>query len=542
MIRRIRWQILIAVAAALFIFSLLGSFALSSAATHRPLQGRVYVEGVVGTPEQLNPLAQGPDTSQAERDIAALLFEGLTEVDATGRVQPALAERWTASQDSRVYTFTLRSDRTWHDGAPVTADDVLYTVRGVQNANFPGDPALAVLWRNVLVQKLDEQTIRFELSTPFAPFPSLARLPILPAHLFRTLRPEQWAAAPFSRRPVGTGRWKLQALDAQQALLVPFFEYPGRRTLDNLLLRFYPTADAAVLALRRNEVQGVATLATAGRRAPEAPRRTQRVLAPLGDYTMLAFNLRQPPLDEAQFREALALGINRDLLIANVLDGQGRLLDTPVVSGTWAADPQARLPEFRRSAAQQLLGQLGYVDRNGDGWIEQDGQRLTLPLLIADTGEQIALASEVTRQLRAIGIGVEARRVPAATLQTELAAHNFTLALHSWNNVGADPDAYALWHSSRADGGANYAGLRDSQIDQFLTQARATTSETQRRQLYSQFQRRWAEIIPSLPLYQSVLAYDVNASIEGPPQTPAFLASPADRFSLLDEWKIPARQ
>jgi peptide/nickel transport system substrate-binding protein len=541
MVRQIRWQILIAVTTALIIFGLLGSLALSSAATTRPLQGRVYVEGVIGTPKQLNPLAQPAEASQTERDIAALLFEGLTQVDERGHVEPVLAERWTASQDSRVYTFTLRSDRTWHDGAPVTADDVLYTVRGVQNANFPGDPALAALWRNVLVQKLDPRTIRFELSAPFAPFPSVARLPILPAHLLRTLRPEQWAGAPFSRRPVGTGRWQLQALDTTQALLVPFANHPDTTTLDHLLLRFYPTADAAVQALGRRQVQGVATIATAGRRAPEPPRRTQRVLAPLGDYTLLAFNLRQAPLDDARFRQALALGINRHLLIANVLGGQAQPLDTPIVPGTWAADSQARLPEFRRSAAQQLLGRLGYVDTNGDGWIEQEGQRLTLPLLIADSGEQIALATEIARQLREIGIAIEERRVPAATLQQELAAHNFTLALHSWSNVGADPDVYALWHSSQANGNANYAGLRDSRIDQLLGEARATTNESTRTALYSQFQRRWVELIPSLPLYQNVLVYDVDAAITVPSQAPAFLTARADRFSLLARWQIPPR-
>jgi peptide/nickel transport system substrate-binding protein len=540
MVRRIRWQILIAVSTALIIFGLLGSLALSSASTARPLGGRVYVEGVVGTPEQLNPLTHGPNTSQAERDLAALLFEGLTRVDQAGRVEPALAERWTVGESSQVFTFTLRS-RTWHDGAPITANDVLYTVRGVQNANFPGDPALAMLWRNVLVQKIDDRTIRFELSTPFAPFPSLARLPILPAHLFRTLRPEQWAAAPFSRRPVGSGRWKLQALDPTQALLVPFAEHPDQSPADHLLLRFYPTPEAAVLALRRREIQGVATLATAGRRAPEPPRRTERLLAPLGDYTILTFNLRQPPLDDVRFRQVFALGINRELLITNSLGGQGQPIDTPIMPGTWAVDQQARLPQFRRSAAQQALGQLGYVDANGDGWVEQDGQRLTLPLLIADAGEQIALAGELTRQLRAIGIDVEVRRVPAATLQTDLAAHNFTLALHSWSNVGADPDVFALWHSSRADGGANYAGLRDNRIDQLLTDARATTNEAERRRLYGEFQRRWIELLPSLPLYQSALTYDVDQVVTLPEQSAAFLTARADRFTLLDRWQIPAR-
>lgn len=539
MIGRIRWQILVALIATLAIVLVLGSFVLSSAATAQPLQGRTYIEGVVGEARQLNPLAQGRSASQAERDIAALLFDGLTRIGPDGRVQPALAESWQISEDGRAYTFTL-ADRTWHDGVPVTTDDVVYTIRGVQNASFPGDPSLAALWRNVLVEQIDQRTIRFKLSSPFAPFLSAARLPILPSHLLRTLRPDQWARAPFSRQPIGTGAFRLQAIDAQQVLLVPA-QADGRARLDNLLLRLYPTPDAALLALSRREVQSVATAAIAGRRAPDPLPRTERFVMPLGEYTVLAFNLQEQPLDDLQLRRALALGINRDLLITTVLGGQGRRLDTPVLPQTWAADRSAQLPAFRRSAAQQALGQLGLVDSNGDGWLDQEGQRFVLPLLIADTPEQAAIATEIQRQLRTIGVGITIQRVPASELSTDLAAHNFTLALHSWSNVGADPDAYALWHSSQVGGGANYAGLDDDQIDRLLEQGRATTDPAERQRIYGEFQRRWAELIPSLPLYQSVLVYDVDESITLPTSPPAITPSRADRFQALDRWVFPDR-
>jgi peptide/nickel transport system substrate-binding protein len=307
------------------------------------------------------------------------------------------------------------------------------------------------------------------------------------------------------------------------------------------LLRFYPTPDAALLGLGRREVQGVATAPLPGRRAPDPPQRTQQSAMPLGDYAILTFNLQQPPLNEPQFRKALVQAINRDLLITNVLGGQAQRLDTPILPGTWAADREARLPEFRRSAAQQALGALGYRAADGDRWLEREGQRLVLPLLIADAPEQAAVAGEIARQLREIGIAIEVRRVPADELQDQLTAHNFTLALHSWRDVGADPDVYALWHSSQADGKANYAGLRDPRIDELLTQGRATTSEGERTQIYRQFQQRWVELIPSLPLYQSVLNYDVDQAITLPAAPPALITSRADRFSTLDRWQVPAR-
>lgn len=535
MVHQLRWQLLIAAIAAAIVFGLLGSAALSTAASTEALAGSVYVEGVVGTPQQLNPLAQGPAASSVERDIAALLFEGLTRTGADGRVEPALAERWSVDAAGRVYSFVLRAGATWHDGAPVTADDVLYTVRGVQNAGFPGDPALAAVWRDILVRKLDDRTVQFELALPFAPFPSIAALPILPAHLYRTLRPEQWAAAPWSRRPVGTGRYRLHALDAEKAVLVPFAGYPGAPALDNLVLRFYPTADAAMLASSRREVQGVATSALPGQRLPDPPRQSRRLNIPLAAYTTLTFNLRKPPLDDPQLRNVLALGINRAALVTAVLGDQGRTLDTPLLPDSWAADASARLPAFRRSAAQQLLGTLGYLDSNGDGWVEADGQRLVLPLLFADTVESRAVAAQIEAQLREIGIGVEPERVAPTALQSELAAHNFTLALNTWSGVGAEPDVFALWHSSRADSGANYAGLRDGQIDQLLEQGRSALAEAERVRIYGEFQRRWVELVPSLPLYQSMLAYDVETT-QAPPPAPALLLMPSTRFAALERW------
>lgn len=531
MVTRIRWQILIAVVTSLVVVAMLGAVALSNAAASQVLTGEVYVEGVVGTPRQLNPLLHDTFTPPVERDLAALIFAGLTRIDAQGRAQPDLAARWTVSDNGRVYVFTLRADRTWHDGRPVTAADVVATVRGVQNGQFPGDPALAAFWRNVLVEALDARTVRFELAAPFAGFPAAARLPLVPAHLYGALPPERWPTAPWSLRPIGAGPYRLLALDDTQAVLAPHTVAAAR--FDYLVLRFYPTMDAAAHGLLQREVQSVATVAVAGRRAPAPAPQTTRLHLPLGEYTLLAFNLQHPPLDDVRFRRALALGINRDVLIANVLAGQGRPLDTPILPGTWAADPTAQLPAFRRSEAQQWLGQIGYADSDGDGWLELDGERLTLPLLIGDTPEYVALAQELARQLRAIGIALEIHRVPLDELPNELAAHNFTLALHRWSNVGDDPDVYALWHSSRAEGGTNYAGLRDARSDELLAEARTTTDATRRRELYRQFQQRWVTLIPSLPLYQSLLAYDLDRSLAPMDATPGIIVTRADRLRLI---------
>jgi peptide/nickel transport system substrate-binding protein len=125
-------------------------------------------------------------------------------------------------------------------------------------------------------------------------------------------------------------------------------------------------------------------------------------------------------------------------------------------------------------------------------------------------------------------------------MQTAMAAHNFTLALHTWSDVGADPDVFSLWHSSRADGGTNYAGLRDTRIDQLLSEAHTATDEIARQRLYADFQRRWTELVPSIPLYRSMLAYDV-ATATAPPSTPGIIPGRSRRFALLEQWLSASR-
>src|SRR5262245_61401772 len=111
----------------------MGYLAVTTAAVPRPLAGGGYVEGLVGTPQQLNPLVSDPARDPAAADVRALLFDGLMRIGADGLPEPALAQSWEVDDSGQVYTFTLRTDVTWHDGAPLVADDALFTLRAIQN-------------------------------------------------------------------------------------------------------------------------------------------------------------------------------------------------------------------------------------------------------------------------------------------------------------------------------------------------------------------------------------------------------------------------
>ncbi|HWQ13040.1 MAG TPA: peptide ABC transporter substrate-binding protein, partial [Roseiflexaceae bacterium] len=517
MARRIRWQILIAAVSSLVVLGLMSSLAITTASVPRPLSGGAYVEAIAGAPVQLNPLVASPAADPAAADIQALVFDGLMRIGPDGLPEPALAQLWESDEQGLVYTFTLRTDVTWHDGTPLSVDDVLFTLRALQGPAFAGDARYSAVWRTVLVDRAGERGIRCRLEAPFAPFLSFATFPILPAHLLRDVPPEQWAGVPFSRSPVGTGPYRLAELNAERALLAanPAY-YGGRPFIDTVELRFVPSPQAALAALTRGEIHGMGFSGAGDLAQLNPPRGVVRRELPLDGYTVLTFNLRQGPLADVGLRRALALALDKDTLIERALAGQGARLDTPILPGWWAAAPDVQWYPADPSQAADVLDSLGYL-RGPDGFRAREGAPLALTLITDGMQERMAVAQEIARQWGAAGVRVEVQQLDSGQLQARLAAHDFALALHGWQRLGPDPDVLELWHSSQAESGLNYAGLQDERIDELLLEARQEADIVTRAALYADFQARWVELAPSITLYQPLFVYDTTAELQGLP-------------------------
>jgi len=515
MARRIRWQILIATVSSLLVLGLMAYLALTTAAVARPLNGGAYVEGVVGAPQQLNPLVSDPTRDPTGADIQKLLFDGLMRTGADGLPEPALAQAWEVNDAGTVYTFTLRADVTWHDGTPLTADDVLFTLRAVQGRGFAGDPSVGDIWRNVLVDKVGERSVRCTLGAPFAPFLSRATFPILPAHLLRDVPPEQWATTSFNRKPIGTGPYQLAGLTAEHALLTanPGY-YLERPFIDSIELRFFASPQAALAALTRGDIMGLGFQSTGELGQFNLPRGVVRHAVPLASYTVLTFNLREGPLADQGLRRALAEGLDKDALIARALGGQAERLDTPILPGWWAAAQDVAWYPYDQQRAADALTSLGYVVQS-DSTRAKDGRPLVLPLITDSAPDRVAAAQEIVRQWGVLGVKVQVETLDGPILRQRLADHNFMLALYSWQRLGSDPDVFELWHSSQASSGDNYAGLQNDRIDELLANARQDPDIASRSASYAAFQHRWVDLAPGITLYQPLFVYATSSQLEG---------------------------
>ena len=217
------------------------------------------LEGIAGRPNAINPIFS--QYNDVDRDLASLIFTGLTRADENGRLQPDLASQWTISPNGLIITFTLRTDAYWQDGVRLTADDVLFTIHTIQDPVYKGPPDLGAFWRTVAVTQVDAATVRFQLTQTYAPFMDYTTIGILPAHLLKDVPPAEMFQNQFNRHPVGTGPFQLTELTANYAFLDVNPHYYGRRPyLSRIEFKFYPDYESVFAAYNREEVEGISRI------------------------------------------------------------------------------------------------------------------------------------------------------------------------------------------------------------------------------------------------------------------------------------------
>lgn len=498
----------------------------------------VYREAVVGTPTMLNPLLAG---SQVDRDLSALLFSGLTRTDANGKILPDLATSWKVEEDGRRYTFTLRDNATWHDGQRFTARDVLFTIRLLQDAAFPGDGSLADFWRTVTVETPNDTTVICTLAKPFAPFLAYTGIGILPEHLLAAVKAGDLPNHAFNLQPVGTGPFAFAGLDngKVEVALKRYDDYYGPKPkLAGLRFRSYATTPAAIRGVAEDQVDGIGYvspryLAEVGTVA----ELTNVYGATVAGYTALFFNLKQPVFAPRDVRQALALAVNRGDLVTTALQGYGTPGDSPILPSSWAYAKQDWPSDPAR--ARQMLDKAGWK-AGASGVREQNGQQLAFTLLTDSDPGRAAVANLLAQQFQAIGVkATVVVKSPEETAQL-LATRKYDAVLSGWSGLSADPDPYQSWHSSQADTGYNFANWANPDADKVLEDGRLTTDEAKRKVAYAAFQKVFASEVPSLVLYYPQYHFVVSKRVTGVTADP--LDDPSDRFRTIADWQIaPAR-
>lgn len=532
--------IVVALVGLLVIASVAAVLADENAVEGDPAYGGTYVEGVAGVPQYLNPVIAATDVDE---DVVRLAFSGLTRYDQNGAIVPDLAAGFRTESDGRVWTFDIRGDAKWQDGQPVNADDVVYTVKLLQDRGYVGRYSDA--FRGVNVERLDERKVRFTLPDVYGPFAASTTAPLLPAHLLGTVPYAELAKQTFNARPVGTGPFRVSDVDNRQIVLTrndDFYRSRPERSrpfLDRVILRYYPDATEALLALSRGELDGVAGLSSDDAERARTLKNAVLYSMPTDNFVALFLNVRP---EKAVFRDravrmAIATAIDRGRILQVAADGRGAVADQFVPETSWAYVREITKYTYSVEDARALLDGADWKDHDGDGIRDKGSQKLSFTITTSDEPARTAAAAQLQRDLNAVGMNVSIRTMPFGELVDSAARQRTFDALLVEIAVSGDPDPYSFFHSTEvSDPGHNFSGFSTLPIDRNLEAARRTFDEAARREFYTPVFQAIANEVPVVYLYFSDYLYAHSRQVQGLRIAP--LTDPRERFWNVEDWYL----
>jgi peptide/nickel transport system substrate-binding protein len=552
--RKMVWQIVIVVVALAAIAVLLFSqqpTLLPIAPEVKPSSGGVYSEALVGTINRLNPVLDY--ANPADQDVDRLIFSSLLRFDDQGLPVNDLVESMGISQNGQNYNISIRENALWHDGQPVTSEDVVFTVDLLRSDDLPIPEDIRDLWQTVEAEALDEKTLQFRLPEPFAPFLDYLTFGILPKHLLGDFSASEIIDAQYNLQPVGSGPFSFDQflVNGDQIIgvqLIAFEDYYAEPAfIEQFTFKYYPDPEAAISAYQSGEVLGIGQVSNdilpQALQEPELNLHSGQI--PLLSIIFLNLdNPRAPFFQDVEIRRALLMGIDRQRMINLLNDGQATLAHGPIFPGSWAYYDGVEKIEYDPDAAIQILRIAGYtIPATGESVrTNEEGQSLSFELVYPAGSKHELLAQAIASDWQQLGVEATLQPIaPDELVADYLDPRTYEAALVDINLTRSpDPDPYPFWDQAQITGGQNYSKWDDRQASEYLEEARVELDRTERARLYNNFQVRFASELPALPLFYPIYNYGIDQRING--VTMGAIYNPGDRFANVTKWFLLAER
>jgi peptide/nickel transport system substrate-binding protein len=516
-----------------------------------PILGGELKEGVVGSARFINPVLA---VSDSDRDLTTLIYSGLTRTLPDGTIIPDLAESYNITDDGKTYDFILKKNLTFHDGKPVTASDVEYTIQKIQ------DPAIKSPkrpnWDGVVVEKVSEEEIKFHLKQVYAPFLLNTTIGILPKHIWKDATPDEFPLSLFNFEPVGSGPYMVSGIDRNTAglplayTLTPFSKYAlGTPHIKTISFSFFPNEQSLFDAYTKKSIDSIHSV------NPEKLETLKRSDTHIETATLprifaVFFNQNEAPLfTDSNIRKALDLVTPKQEIVNTVFNGYGTVNNGPLppeIATSTTQTSQTKLPDdIILNNARALLAKSGWVYNETTHVLEKtvktkkqtEVQKLSFSISTGDAPELKKTAELLKTAWEKLGAVVDVKVFEQGDLNQNVIRPRKYDTLLFGEVVGRDLDLYAFWHSSqRNDPGLNVAMYTNSKTDKLLEVARTLESDSDRIEKYQEFSLELTKETPAIFLYSPQFIYLVPNTING--LTLSNITIPSERFANIYEWYI----
>ncbi len=474
--------------------------------------------------ERDDPTWLNPVLEKAGEDIRAnhVMFDALFALDEKANIVPRIGTKYTVSADGKEIVVNLAKNAKWHDGKPVTADDVVFTYMAHLHpkvaTRYRGDLWALVGFDKITndktpspfsefkpVEAVDASTVKFKLSQPYAPFPYLvlATIKIVPKHLLEK-DIENMAAAAFNQNPVGCGPFKFVSWKRDDNLVWDAFDdyYLGKPKLKRIVYRVIPDVTVQSLELQKGTVHGMGVTTLEIYRKFQQDPNIKASITPGRSYGTIQFITDHPLWSDKRVRQAIAYGIDMAKAVKEYVGEMGQLAWSPIppISG-WAHNPNLKAYPYDPEKAMKLLNEAGWKLDSKGVLRNSKGQPFEFELGTFIGVERADMNVIFQENLRKLGINAKvATRASNEQMNKMYDAKGPDITFINWSmTLDPDPEMWRRLHSLETYN--NYYNWKNKRADELLELARKEPDQAKRQKYYWELQEIIHEELPGLTVF-----------------------------------------
>jgi peptide/nickel transport system substrate-binding protein len=513
--------------------------------------GGTLVISVSGDPDVLIPSLVQSTTGEAVTDM---MFDRLADIGDSLNIvgdkgfTPRLADRWTWGTDSLSIAFHVNPKAKWHDGLPVRASDVAFTISSAKDSTL-GSPNASLLTNIDSVTAPDSATAVywFHARSPQQFYDAVYPLPIMPEHVWKSMPPQSWRASDAARNPIGSGPYRFVRWIPKAAveLVADTAYYRGAPKLSRLIWTVAPDFNTALTRFLSGEADFFEQLRPENlAEVAKNPQLRTKQYHSL-QYQFAQFNLRDPANHERphplfgnrELRRALTMATDRVALVRSAFDSLALPALGPTLRAYPTTDPNLRQIPFDLPRARQILDSLGWRVRGSDSIRARNGRRLEFAINVPSSSKvRVQMAVLLQEQLRQAGVKVNVDQLDLPVFLEKMRKRTFDATFGTWNTQPSPGAVRGSWGTggSRATSGNNFGSYENPVFDAYVDSAVSSFDPAKRKSYFTTAYETIIQDAPAIWLAEPLTTVGYHSRLQlGTLRSDAW-------WIHIPEWSIPA--